>query len=176
MTTTSGSKAQAGFTAIEVLMALSVLAIALMAVVATMGSSSALRLQERQVHRAFSELDERIERLRGMDPTLIIPEIIAAAPAGQPQAVFTGVGNDPDTGVEHCRNATITIELLTEAQVAILLGGVTAPDFDGNGDSTVSDFNLYQGVAPVRLTFTWEPNPGVFLNRTVWTIVYQRAG
>ncbi|MCW8140106.1 MAG: type II secretion system protein, partial [Planctomycetota bacterium] len=161
---------------IEVLVALAILAIALMAVVSSLGSSSALRVEDRALNRALGELDERLERMRGMDPQAIIEEILDSTPADQPQATYTAVGDDLESGVEVCRNATLTIELLTEAQVAALLG-VADVDLDGNGNVNNSAFRDYRGLAPVRLTYTWEPTPGGPPRTvTMWTIIYQRAG
>lgn len=167
---------RAGFTALEVLVALSVLAVALIAAVSSLATNSRLRLEDRAIRRALGELDAHVERLRGMAPAQIVAEILAAEPVGLPSATYANVGHDPETGIELCRGATLTVELLSEEQTRGLLGLALAPDLDGNEDAGVSDFSSYRGLAPLRLTFSWEASPGVVRARTLWTLVYERAG
>jgi type II secretory pathway pseudopilin PulG len=178
MRTPSNKSDRAAFTAIEVLIALAVLGAAIMSVVVSLGSASSLRIQDRSLVHAANVLDDRLEHYRGMNATEVVAEILAgpsgSAVAAGHQVIYTGVGTD-NAGNELLKNATLTVQLLNEVTTKQLYGLGTAVDLDGNGDENNSVYTNYRGVAPVRLTLTWEASPGQNRSRTVWTMFYERG-
>jgi prepilin-type N-terminal cleavage/methylation domain-containing protein len=169
---------RSGFTALEVMFATALLAVAIMALIACIGSGDALDQQTREDQVAASELNRVMEQLRGRSPAQVIAGIYAAAPANSyTETLSTDIGIESGEGktVTVLPNASITLTVQTEDQVQSIMGLSTPPDLDENNDHTNSDMASYK-MAPVLATISWTratPSGGTAtVSRTMFTIFY----
>lgn len=178
------TRKNAAFTALEVMFALAIMAIAMTALIATLSSSGALRQQGRETEVAMRELSVEMERLRGMPISGIVALLDDQAVADGRALVITGGVGVEDDGttkdgtittsggtVNVLRGAKLTATLLSEAKAKDVFGLATLPDFDGTPGASI--YSQYR-VAPVRFEIEWTAGPDELApqKRTLVTIYY----
>ena len=146
------------FTLIETVVAMGIMAIVMMAMLASEFSGSQLRTNTRQMEFLQGEVQLYFGALRRMNSS---PEVVARL---TPDWIATGLktsreetalGGDIDNGVFIVSSTAV---VLTEADTAATFGGT----FDLNRDGTPNDPTPdpdpganYATVVPVRVTITW---------------------
>jgi type II secretory pathway pseudopilin PulG len=141
----------AGFTILEVMIAMFVLVLAILAVLAAVASSSILRESSGEQESGTQILSQTLEMYR----SLPLDEATAHAQsmeAGGPTAIPATMA-----GVEHLKDATLSTFLLGEAETEREFG-LTDLDLDHDGvpsevdaDSEADDYR----IVPIKLVLTW---------------------
>lgn len=166
------------FTLIEVLVALSLLSLAIFGLMAAFGNSAALRSTSRQSEFIQRQARAYINGLRSQATVNLVRTAITSDPTwidtGE-QTEGTTSGNVAlQVGVDVISS---NVRIMTEAECAAAYSGHSFDlDRDGthNEAGAASDVNAYSTVIPIEMTVTWRDpqNPTQTRSLTLRTLIY----
>lgn len=163
-----------GFSLLELMVAISLLAIGLMGLVASMASSITYSGISGETRIAMRAIANQIETMQAQ----MVPLAAANVSAFVSQTSFAVSGLPPKANGSA---ASGTISFLTEAQANAYWGSSVGVDLDMNGTSNEtkvpSTTTPWQAYA-VKLTVTWGDRTAAGANRSidVYTIIFDRGG
>lgn len=187
-----GRRGRRGFSIVEVMVCLGLLAIGLFATLAVSLSSSQLQQTSRGTAKATALLNDLLERYRAVGANSLVIRLAAEFPNDR---VGNYTVNDTDTEgsftitgtvngeASELVGATVTATILTEQQTHTLMpvdltgdGVPDVQDLDGNGDPNNSDFNGYV-IMPLRVVVTYptRTSAGHTVSISACTVVYPTA-
>jgi type II secretory pathway pseudopilin PulG len=142
---------RSAFTLLEVLMAVTVLVLALFGLLSTILSASALQRANRETTVALAAAREKVEQLQ----TQRIHELVAAyGPTGTTPG-FAVPGLNPLSGATVGTVTILTDETITDPELGM------PRDLNGDGDSTDTDVSTGRMfLLPAQITLRWQGATG----------------
>lgn len=181
-----------GFSIVEIMVCMGLLAVGLLATLAASLSSSQLQQTSRGTKKATMLMNDLLERYRAVGANSLVARLAMEFPNDR---VGNYTVNDTDTEASFTITGTVggeaselvgttaSVTVLTEQQTNTFMpvdlsdpadGVPDVQDLDGNGDPDASDFAAYS-IIPLRIVLTYPTGGGQTATITACTVVYPTA-